>query len=574
MAITHRYRQGYQWVALQRSGVLWPDGSQAMKPLRCAVYTRKSTEDGLEQEFNSLDAQREACEAYILSQRHEGWTLVPNRYDDGGFSGGSMLRPGLTALLADIEAGLVDVIVVYKVDRLTRSLADFAKIVEQLDARQASFVSVTQAFNTTTSMGRLTLNVLLSFAQFEREVTGERIRDKIAASKKKGMWMGGPVPLGYEVVDRKLVPVPEEAERVRTIMRRYLEIRLVPALIGVLRREGFITKVQNRTSGPHKGGIPFRRGSLFHLLKNPIYRGKIVHKGQVYEGEHEAIVDEDMWDAVQAQLNEKAPPRKRPTNDPQQAMLRGLLTDPHGRPMVPTYATKRSRRYAYYETRKDLARPGDPPATRFVQGQLERHLVVQLTQLLEDEHALRRLSGIEEAGRLRTMFETGRLLACRLAIQGSRETALQDLISAMQVCAERIEVVLNSDALAVGTGRELNWSIALPDRKPFREARLRINAEDKGSSLDNKLVQLIADALEARQLVISNPGLSINQVAHKEGRCRKQLTKLASVSWLSPRIVESIAAGTQPKAINRTLLLETTLPTDWANQEALLGFQA
>ncbi|WP_165938365.1 recombinase family protein [Parafrankia sp. BMG5.11] len=545
-----------------------------MKPLRCAVYTRKSTEDGLEQEFNSLDAQREACEAYILSQRHEGWTLVPNRYDDGGFSGGSMLRPGLTALLADIEAGLVDVIVVYKVDRLTRSLADFAKIVEQLDARQASFVSVTQAFNTTTSMGRLTLNVLLSFAQFEREVTGERIRDKIAASKKKGMWMGGPVPLGYEVVDRKLVPVPEEAERVRTIMRRYLEIRLVPALIGVLRREGFITKVQNRTSGPHKGGIPFRRGSLFHLLKNPIYRGKIVHKGQVYEGEHEAIVDEDMWDAVQAQLNEKAPPRKRPTNDPQQAMLRGLLTDPHGRPMVPTYATKRSRRYAYYETRKDLARPGDPPATRFVQGQLERHLVVQLTQLLEDEHALRRLSGIEEAGRLRTMFETGRLLACRLAIQGSRETALQDLISAMQVCAERIEVVLNSDALAVGTGRELNWSIALPDRKPFREARLRINAEDKGSSLDNKLVQLIADALEARQLVISNPGLSINQVAHKEGRCRKQLTKLASVSWLSPRIVESIAAGTQPKAINRTLLLETTLPTDWANQEALLGFQA
>ncbi len=290
-----------------------------MKPLRCAVYTRKSTEDGLEQEFNSLDAQREACEAYILSQRHEGWTLVPNRYDDGGFSGGSMHRPGLKALLADIEAGLVDVIVVYKVDRLTRSLADFAKIVEQLDAKQASFVSVTQAFNTTTSMGRLTLNVLLSFAQFEREVTGERIRDKIAASKKKGMWMGGPVPLGYEVVDRKLVPVPEEAERVRKIMRRYLDIRSVPALIEVLRREGIVTKVQNRTSGPHKGGIPFRRGSLFHLLKNPIYRGKIVHKGQVYEGEHEPIVDEDLWDAVQAQLNEKAPSRKRPTNDPQQA---------------------------------------------------------------------------------------------------------------------------------------------------------------------------------------------------------------------------------------------------------------
>lgn len=523
--------------------------------------------------FNELGGH-DTYEAYILSQRHEGWTLVPNRYDDGGFSGGSMQRPGLTLLLADIEAGLVDVIVVYKVDRLTRSLADFAKIVEQLDAKQASFVSVTQAFNTTTSMGRLTLNVLLSFAQFEREVTGERIRDKIAASKKKGIWMGGPVPLGYEVIDRKLVAVPEEAERVRRIMRRYLEVRSVPALIGVLHREGIVTKVQQRTSGPHRGGVPFGRGSLFHLLKNPIYRGKIVHKDQVYEGEHEAIVDEELWDAVQAQLNEKAPPRKRPTNDPQAAMLRGLLTDPHGRPMVPTYAIKRSRRYAYYETRKDLARPGDPPASRFVQGHLERHLIVQLTQLLEDEHALRRLSGIEEAGQLRTMFETGRLLACRLAFDGSREAILQGLIAALQVRAERIEVVLNPDALAAGTGGELNWSIPLPDRKPFREAKLMIDVGDNGSAPDNKLVQLISDACEARQLVISNPGLSINQVANKEGRCRKQLAKLMSLSWLSPRIVESIAAGTQPKSINRTVLLEIALPTDWADQEALLGFQA
>ncbi len=543
-----------------------------MKVLRCAVYTRKSTEDGLEQEFNSLDAQREACEAYILSQRHEGWTLVPNRYDDGGFSGGSMLRPGLKALLADIEAELVDVIVVYKVDRLTRSLADFAKIVEQLDAKEASFVSVTQAFNTTTSMGRLTLNVLLSFAQFEREVTGERIRDKIAASKRKGIWMGGPVPLGYEVIDRKLVPVPEEAERVRTIMLRYLEIRSVPALIEALQREGVITKVQSRTSGPHKGGIPFRRGSLFYLLKNPVYRGKIVHKDQVYDGEHEPIVDEDLWDTVQAQLNEKAPARERPTNDPQQAMLRGLLTDPHGRPMVPTYTTKRSRRYAYYETRKDLARPADPPATRFGQGQLERHLIVQFTGLLEDEHALRRLSGIEEAGPLRTMFAMGRLLASQFALQALRDTAMRSLIASMQVHSERIDVVLNPDALAIVTLGALNWSIPPPDRKPFREAKLRIDVESIGGKLDTKLVRLIADACEARQLVVSSPGLSINQIALKEGRCRKQMTKLLSVSWLSPRIVESILAGTQPKAINRTLLLETALPANWADQETLLGF--
>lgn len=545
-----------------------------MKPLRCAVYTRKSTEDGLEQEFNSLDAQREACEAYILSQRHEGWTLVPNRYDDGGFSGGSMLRPGLKALLTDIEAGLVDVIVVYKVDRLTRSLADFAKIVEQLDAKQASFVSVTQAFNTTTSMGRLTLNVLLSFAQFEREVTGERIRDKIAASKKKGMWMGGPVPLGYEVVDRKLVAVPEEAERVRKIMRSYLEIRSVPALIRLLHHQGIVTKVQNRTSGPHKGGIPFRRGSLFYLLKNPVYRGKIVHKDQVYQGEHEAIVDEELWNSVQAQLNTKAPPRKRSTNEPQKAMLRGLLTDPHGRPMVPTYATKRSRRYAYYETRKDLARPADPPATRFAQGPLERHLVGELTLLLEDEHALRRLSGIEEAGQLRTMFERGHLLACKLAVEVSREATMQELITALQVRGERIEVVLNSDALVAGTAGGLMWSIPVPERKPFREAKLRIDGETNGGPPEDKLVKLIADALDARQLVISNPGLSINQLANREHRCRKQLVKLVSVSWLSPRVIESIVAGSQPKAINRTMLLETALPIDWAEQETLLGLNS
>lgn len=542
-----------------------------MKPLRCAVYTRKSTEDGLEQEFNSLDAQREACEAYVLSQRHEGWTLVPNRYDDGGFSGGSMLRPGLKALLADIEAGLVDVIVVYKVDRLTRSLADFAKIVEQLDAKQASFVSVTQAFNTTTSMGRLTLNVLLSFAQFEREVTGERIRDKIAASKKKGIWMGGPVPLGYEVVDRKLVPVPEEAERVRTIMRRYLEVRTVPLLIEVLRNENIVTKVQNRASGPHRGGIPFRRGSLFHLLKNPVYRGKIVHKEQIYEGEHEAVVDEELWDAVQAQLNEKAPPRKRPTNDPLKAMLRGLMTDPHGRPMVPTYTSKQSRRYSYYETRKDLARPADPPATRFGQGQLELHLVAHLTVLLEDEHALRRLLGTEEAGQLRAMFDAGRLLARQLAFEGSRKVALQHVICALQVRAERIEVVLNADALGVREGKQINWNIALPDRKPFREAKLRIDAKAHGQTIKDDLLALLVDAKAAQKLMLANPELSLQQLGKAENRCRTHLARLLRIAWLSPRIVESIATGTQPDKLNRQVLLSSNLSLDWAEQERQFG---
>lgn len=541
-----------------------------MKALRCAIYTRKSTEDGLEQEFNSLHAQREACEAYILSQRHEGWALVERHYDDGGFSGGNMERPGLKSLLEDVDAGLVDVIVVYKVDRLTRSLADFAKIVERLDARVASFVSVTQAFNTTTSMGRLTLNVLLSFAQFEREVTGERIRDKIAASKKKGLWMGGPVPLGYEVIDRKLVPVAEEAERVRTIMRRYIGSRSANELIVQLEAEGIRTKVQRRTSGPHKGGIPFRRGSLFYLLKNPIYRGMIVHKGKVYEGEHQAVVDEDLWNAVQRRLREKAPPRKRVSNDRQEALLRGLLTDPQGRPMVPTYCTKGSRRYAYYETRKDLAKPGDTPSTRFGQGQLERHIIIHLTRLLEDEHALRRLAGLSDAGQLTTMFDKARILARSLAFRTSRPEAIRSVVASVKVSIDQIHIRLTPDALSITTDALTNWSLPLPDRKPFREAKLRIDGTSSGSRPDAKLVALLADATTARELILANPELSINQLANREGRCRKQLAKLFRLSWLSPRIVETVLAGHQPSSLTRQKLFDIHLPIDWTQQEALL----
>ena len=545
-----------------------------MKPLRCAVYTRKSTEDGLEQEFNSLDAQREACEAYILSQRHEGWSLVPGRYDVGGYSGGNMERPGLKALMAEIDAGQIDVIVVYKVDRLTRSLADFAKIVERLDARQASFVSVTQAFNTTTSMGRLTLNVLLSFAQFEREVTGERIRDKIAASKKKGIWMGGPVPLGYQVIDRKLIPVPEEAERVRIIMRRYLEVRNVPRLIEILRAEGVVTKVQQRVSGPHRGGIPFARGSLFHLLKNPVYRGKIVHKGKVYDGEHEAIVDEVLWNQVQSHLAAKAPPRKRSTNEPQQAMLRGLITDPHGRPMVPTYGSSKVKRYAYYETRKDLARPGDPPGIRFQRGQLEQHLIGHLEELLGDEHALRRLSGIEEAGTLRTMFATAHLLAVDLREIGKVETALRSLVAAISIQADCMEITLKPGALSVEADAKWTWTLPLPTRRPFREARLRIDASGNTTSTSSDLLALMADAMAAQRLVLASPELSPAQLAKREGRCRTQLTRLLRLSWMSPRIVDAIADGTQPKGLTRRALLICDMPIEWAEQERQFGFAA
>src|SRR4030088_3268184 len=273
---------------------------------RCAIYTRKSSEEGLEQEFNSLHAQREACEAFIKSQRHEGWICLPQAYDDGGLSGATLDRPALQQLLADIQAGKIDAVVTYKVDRLTRSLADFAKIVEIFDAKGVSFVSVTQQFNTTTSMGRLTLNVLLSFAQFEREVTGERIRDKIAASKKKGMWMGGVPPLGYQCRDHKLIVIPREAETVQHIFRRYAALGSVRLLQQELDGAGIRSKSWVSTAGRCWGGKPLARGALYTMLRDRIFRGEIVHKDQSYPGEHEAIIDPALWDAVQARIAENA----------------------------------------------------------------------------------------------------------------------------------------------------------------------------------------------------------------------------------------------------------------------------
>lgn len=436
-------------------------------------------------------------------------------------------------------------------------------------------LTAAQAFNTTTSMGRLTLNVLLSFAQFEREVTGERIRDKIAASKKKGLWMGGPVPLGYQVIERKLVPVPEEAERVRTIMRRYIASTSANQLIAQLEAEGIRTKIQHRTSGPHKGGIPFRRGSLFHLLANPVYRGKIVHKGTVHDGEHEAIVDQDLWNAVQARLLEKAPPRKRRTNDPQEAMLRGLLTDPEGRPMVPTYTKKKTRRYAYYETRKDLAaKEGAAPPARMAQTSIERHIVSHLTALFNDEHALRRLTNLEEANKLTAVFDQARLRRLELEHPASRDETVRSLVAGIAICKHDMRMTINADALGLEGDAPLELTMLLPERKPFREAKLRIDNTAVADRADRKLVALIAEAMEVRDLVLASPELSLNQLGKREGRCRTQLGKLFRLSWLSPRIVEAIIDGRQPARLDRRQVLEADLPLCWQAQEQMLGIAA
>jgi DNA invertase Pin-like site-specific DNA recombinase len=344
-----------------------------VRKLRCAIYTRKSSEEGLEQEFNSLDAQREACEAYVASQKAEGWLLVPDRYDDGGISGATLERPALKRLLADIETHKADIVVVYKIDRLSRALMDFAKLVEVFDRNSVTFVSVTQSFNTTTSMGRLTLNILLSFAQFEREVIGERIRDKFAASRKKGMWMGGFVPLGYDVKDRKLVVNEADAKTVRMIFERFTKIGSATTLVAVLRTEGVTGKY----------GKLVDKGYIYKLLNNRTYIGKAAHKGTVYPGEHEAIISQALWDKVHSILGDSPRLRAARTRAQTPALLKGLIFGPTGRAMTPTHTRKGGKLYRYYVSTDVLKRDADACSVRRVPAaEIESAVIEQVRSVL------------------------------------------------------------------------------------------------------------------------------------------------------------------------------------------------
>lgn len=347
--------------------------------MRCAIYTRKSSEEGLEQEFNTLHAQREACEAYIASQRSQGWALIREHYDDGGISGGTLERPGLKQLLADIEEGLIDVVVVYKIDRLSRSLMDFTRLVEAFDLNNVTFVSVTQSFNTTTSMGRLTLNILLSFAQFEREVTGERIRDKIAASRKKGMWMGGPVPLGYKVKDRRLVINRAEARIVRMVFEQFVKTGSGTLLTRELRKSGIVTK----------RGKPISKGYIYRLLNNRVYIGEAVHKGQSWPGQHKRIITRKLWDKVHAILQES--PRKRASNTRAQtpALLKGLLFGPDGAAFSPSHTRKGSRLYRYYVSQTVLKHgAGTCPVGRVPAGEIEAAVINQVRAIFRQPEVI------------------------------------------------------------------------------------------------------------------------------------------------------------------------------------------
>jgi DNA invertase Pin-like site-specific DNA recombinase len=542
--------------------------------LRCAIYTRKSTEDGLEQEFNSLNAQREACAAYILSQRHEGWVLVPEHYDDGGFSGGNMDRPGLKQLLAEVEVGKVDVIVVYKVDRLTRALSDFAKIVDVLDAKGASFVSITQAFNTTTSMGRLTLNVLLSFAQFEREVTGERIRDKIEASKKKGIWMGGTVPLGYDVRERRLIVNPAEAEMVRHIFERYLELGSVRDVVTVLGTEGWRTKVQIRASGPHRGGVAFGRGGILHLLSNRIYRGAIVHKGVSYPGEHEPIVPEDLWDAVQAKLaaRDRAGDRAMRSRNP--SLLVGVLYDGLGRRMSPSHANKQGKRYRYYITHDQQRINRSEPTWRAPAHDLEQMVIAKLNSFLRDDGALHGAIQIDDGTKIEKAIERASAAADLLG-NGSaadQRAVLQDIVERIDLHDDHVDMALRLSPLAPEA--ESIHHLSFPVQRARRGHVVKLifpGSEPDTTNRDSRLIGLIAEAHTLRKTVLAQTG-SLAQIATRLGKCRGSLADMMRVSYLAPDIVTAIMEGRQPASLKRKTLMATPLSLDWSEQRQQLGF--
>ncbi|MDP4873342.1 MAG: recombinase family protein [Sphingorhabdus sp.] len=529
---------------------------------RCAIYTRKSTEEGLEMDFNSLDAQREACAAYILSQAGEGWEQVGELYDDGGWSGGSMIRPALKQLLDDIQAGKVDIVVVYKVDRLTRSLADFAKIVEILDARGASFVSVTQAFNTTNSMGRLTLNVLLSFAQFEREVTGERIRDKIAASKRKGMWMGGTVPHGYRVEDRKLLIEPQEAEDVRYIFTRYLELKSVPALVDDLARRGMRTRTRTLKLGRTIGNVCFGKGPLGFLLKNPVFIGKIKHKDAVYDGEHDPIIDHDTFDRVQATLAGNSRDKLISKHAKSPSLLAGLVTDPDGRPMSPSRGKRGSKQYCYYVTRFKV---GEDRSTicRLPAGPLDQ-IVIKTLKAYLSKPAEPDASTCKVEWQANCQAEAALADSLDHITTSELRAILIDRLVKVNVAVDQIDVVIGDEGAV---------TIATPAQMVRRGNELRIALSPDGESGNDKnadaaLVRLLVQGFAAREHLLT--GEDIPAVSRYE---KRHLHRLARMSWLAPDIITAILDGRQPVQLTaRHLMRCADIPMEWQQQRQFLGF--
>jgi DNA invertase Pin-like site-specific DNA recombinase len=520
-----------------------------IKSVRCAIYTRVSDDQGLEQDFNSLDAQYEASQAYIRSQAHAGWTLLRAKYDDGGFSGGNTERPALQRLLDDVRAGKIDIIVVYKVDRLTRSLADFAKLVELFDQQNVSFVSVTQQFNTTTSMGRLTLNVLLSFAQFEREVTSERIRDKIAASKRKGLWVGGMAPLGYDTKDRKITVNRREAERVKLIFQRYLELGSLNLLMADLRTRGIVTKQRKLKDGSMVGGIPFTRGPLAHLLRNRFYIGEVTFKGEVLPGEQPAIIDRKLFDAVQTKLDQQVASFKT-TRMTSGALLAGKLYDDRGHRMGPSHSRKAGIKYRYYLS------------TALLQG-----------------HA-------KNAGSVsRVPAEALEAVVVRSLRDHFRPTDPIDDRTLVGTYVERVVVEPDQMSLTLAPSFKNNKRrstkplvLHIPWQKPpskqRRELLRPVNSERRHerpirSETRALLIAAIARGRQWLNELLSNPAASADLIAARERCSVRKVTMTISLAFLAPDLVKAALDGRLPDGIGIARLAD--MPAEWHRQYQVLG---
>jgi len=567
----------------------------SVRKLRCAIYTRKSSEEGLDQDFNSLHAQREACEAYVASQAGLGWKVVSDRFDDGGISGATMERPALQRILSEIRAGRIDVVVVYKIDRLTRSLADFARIIEVFDERTVSFVSVTQSFNTTSSMGRLTLNVLLSFAQFEREVTAERIRDKIAASKRKGMWMGGMVPLGYDSVNKKLVVNQDEAVTVRKLFDLYRQEKSIRAVQERAQVLGLKTKQRIAArSGRSSGRTDFSCGHLRTILSNPIYVSRIRHRGQTYDGQHEAIIDDDIFSEVQELLKKGSNPSTTLPRPDDMHLLTGILFDENGERLSPSHATKSGRRYRYYVSnglmkgRKTKSRSH----WRIPTSRLDPVVVDTVLKFLRSHSGL--LSALGDTtlspDHLEKILQNADQAANGLQCPSPslRRQTIQTFLRRVTLGADRLQIEIMTDALLAGTARTNSdhaedqnlppiHCIELPITFRHRGVERRIIVEADGGSPsadpDTTLIELIARAHRYLRRLTCGHSVSASDLATEEKLDVSDLSRILRLAFLAPDITAAILDGKQPVELTATKLKRLgEIPYRWDDQRRMLGF--
>jgi site-specific DNA recombinase len=555
--------------------------------IRCAIYTRKSSEEGLDQSFNSLDAQREACESYIRSQRHEGWQLISTRYDDGGFSGGNMDRPALKRLMVDIEAGKVNTVVVYKVDRLTRSLADFAKIIEKFDAMQVSFVSVTQQFNTTTSMGRLTLNVLLSFAQFEREVTGERIRDKIAASKAKGMWMGGPVPVGYDLKERKLHVNQDEAAQVNEIFSQYLRLRTVPLLMAHLKQVGILTKVRLSQSGTQSGGSVYSRGALYQILRNHLYIGEIKHKDKIHRGEHDAIIDRNLWDRVQVLLDQNRQGEHKRVRAETGSLLTGRLFSESGVRYIPTSAQKSGRRYRYYTSQSVInGNPAENSIPRLPAHKIERVMVERIRSFLQSPADL--LSALKQAESsdldCALLLKRAKSRCVRLTAKDKSDDAglvsplvhrvivHEDSLEIQIRLASIIELLLEKPAKSkakVEDTTTFSLSASFRHVAHGKALKLIVDGEQPDQISQHAIVKAIARARSWYDLIVQGEVSGLAEIARNQGFTPRYAKKIFPLALLSPESIEHLLSDHASHGWTLDSL-RAQISLDWKQQKATI----